>query len=80
MSAPHLAKVKAAAILRLSDEKTDQVIVITAQGTQVGIAMAVSGGTSDTWATALRDIADQLEAGELTTADEFFDECDVKPS
>lgn len=73
MSAPHLAAVKSAAMLRLAEPETDQVIVITAQGTQVGIAMAIAGGTNETWVKCLRDIADQLEGG-VETADEFFDE------
>ena len=73
MSAPHLREVKSAAMLRLAEDATDQAIVITAQGTQVAIALAIAGGTQDTWAKCLRDIADELEAGPQT-ADDFFDE------
>ena len=70
---PRLAAVKSAAMLRLAEPETDQVIIITAQGTHVGIAMAIAGGTNDTWIKCLRDIADELEAG-VETADDFFDE------
>lgn len=70
--APHIKQVREAAMVRLSEEATDQVIVISAQGTQVGIAVSVKPGTKDTWARVLREIADEIETG-VSDADEFSD-------
>ena len=72
--APHIEKVKTAAILRLTEPTTDQCIVITAQGTDVAIAVSVAGGTQNTWAKCLREIADQIEDG-ISEGAEFIDEC-----
>lgn len=69
---PHLKEVKTAAITRLAEEATDQCIVITAQGTSVGIAVALVDGTNQVWARVLREIATELENG-VPTADEFSD-------
>lgn len=62
---PNIEKVKAEAIIKLYDEKTEQCIVILAQGNDVSIAVSVGPGTRETWAKALRDIADEIETGEV---------------
>lgn len=70
---PNLAEVKSAAMSRLADEATDQAVVITVQGTQVGIAVSVKPAAYAIWARLLRGIADEMENGPETSTT-FVDE------
>ena len=63
----HLSAVKTVVVTRMMNPATNQVISISAQGTDVVISMAILEGTEETWATTLHRIADQLEAGDYET-------------
>lgn len=69
----HLPAVKTAVMLRLADNATDQVISITAQGTDAAISMAIKEGTEGVWVDTLRRIADALEAGDYETEQVSYD-------
>lgn len=70
MSTDHLSAVKTVVVTRMMNPGTDQVISISAQGTEVWISMAIREGTEETWATTLHRIADQLETGDFETVAE----------
>lgn len=64
MSGEHIARIKSEAVLLLSDQDTDQVILVGAKNMQVHIAISIAPGTREIWGRVLREIADQIETDE----------------